>query len=110
MDSHLDSDRLQRQIPAKFLEQLAERANRIKAEERSKIAGGAPGEKPLTEWEAGGIAVRQLPDDEQGILRISIGGGDNLPITVNYCVFRGERGACLALLRRAVAALEIQDL
>lgn len=45
------------------------------------------------------------PDDEQGILRISVGGGVQT-VDVNYCVYRGDLAKCLHLLRMAICALE----
>ena len=46
-----------------------------------------------------------MPDDEHGVLRMSIGGGDNLPVTLNYCVVRGGIGQCIELLEKALKAL-----
>ncbi len=113
MQSHLDSDSEQlpdspakRRIREMFLDELEQRAEKIKGMERSKITGGADGEPILAEWTAHGVGVRQLPNDPQGILRISIGGGKNLPVSVNYCVFRGDRSACIDQLRLALKALE----
>ena len=112
MQSHLDSDAgdarsfVRRQIAEQFMDELEGRANKIKSMEKSKITGGADGEPILAEWTAEGVGVRQLPPDPQAILRISIGGGKHLPVSINYCVFRGERGACIDLLRRALKALE----
>lgn len=63
------------------------------------------GEPLLAEWQSNGVHVMQRPDDSQGILRISIGGGKT-PIPLNYCVFRGARGACIDLLRKALKALK----
>lgn len=102
MNSHLDSDARRSQ----FLDELQRRAEHIKGEGRSQITGGKEGEESQAEWKSHGVNVRQLPDDDQGILRISIGGGANLPVAVNYCVFRGERSRCIDLLRKALKALE----
>lgn len=85
---------------------LEKRAAEIKRQERSKITGGEHGEPVLAEWKSNNVMVTQRPDDPQGILRISIGGGDMLPVSLNYCVFRGSRGLCVDLLRRALKALE----
>jgi hypothetical protein len=107
MDSHLDSDSPARSRIAKlFMDELEQRAGKIKSMERSKITGGTDGEPTLAEWQAEGVHVRQLPDDPQGILRISVGGGNHLPVSVNYLVFRGDRSACIDQLRRALKALE----
>lgn len=43
--------------------------------------------------------------DEQGILRISVGGGDHLPVTLNYCTIRGSVGDCIKMLEMALDAL-----
>jgi hypothetical protein len=72
----------------------------------SRITNPEEGEKALAEWEAQGVYVRQLPDDQQGILRISIGGGKTPAGDMAYCVFRGNRHECIALLRKALRALE----
>jgi hypothetical protein len=98
-NSHLDRDQSQ------WLDELKARAERIKSNGQSKITGGAEGEQVLQEWGFGGVCVRQLPADEHGVLRISIGGGAT-PVPLNYCVFRGDHGACVDLLRKALAALE----
>jgi len=46
-----------------------------------------------------------MPDDEHGILRISVGGGDSTPVQLNYCTVRGGVGRCINLLEQAIAAL-----
>ncbi len=101
MNSHLDDD-VRRDS---WLRSLEGKADRIKAEGRSQITGGKPGEECLAAWDSQSVGVRQLPPDEHGILRISIGGGQT-PVPLNYCVFRGDHGACVDLLRKALAALE----
>lgn len=94
--THLDSD------SGSFLERLKERAKQL--EGRSVIAAGKPSEEPLAVWSSCGIEVRHMPDDEQGILRISIGGG-HTPIPLNYCTIRGSVGDCIGLLEKALKAL-----
>lgn len=120
MQSHEDSDFLdvplrrgfvdtpeRQKFRESFLKQLSERADYLQQTGRAKITGGVDGEPILEEWTAeNGIYVRRMPADPQGILRISVGGGDHLPVTVNYLTFRGERGQCIDLLRRALKALE----
>jgi hypothetical protein len=112
MNSHLDSDSdtrgraFRKEVAQQFMDELEGRAEKIKSMEKSKITGGADGESIIAEWQHFGVGVRQLPPDPQGILRVSIGGGKNLPVSINYCVFRGERGACIDLLRKALKALE----
>ena len=88
-----------------FLERLRERADKCVDELSSTITAGKPGEEPLASWRRGNVDVKQLADDEQGILRISVGGGQT-PVPLNYVVFRGNHGECVDLLRRALAALE----
>lgn len=96
------------QIAEQFMRELEGRAQLIKAAERSQIASGFDGERVLDKWEANGVQVVQRPDDIQGILRISIGGGEQLPVSLNYLTFRGDRGKCVDLLRKALAALEAE--
>lgn len=105
LDTHSDASHLSR-LRDEFMGRLRERAEDDRAAGRSKITGGADGEESLAEWKASnGVHVRQLPPDEQGILRISVGGGDDVPVPLNYVVFRGSHGACVDLLRKALHAL-----
>ena len=105
MDSHFDREH--RQIPTKshFLKELERRAKKIREAGQSQITGGIEGEEELARWEHGGIHVVVRPDDPQGIIRISIGGGHDLPVNLNYCTIRGDVGKCIALLEQAIAAL-----
>lgn len=84
---------------------MRKRARKMSEESASVIAGGSPGEPKLASWEWGGVYVVQRPPDPQGILRVSIGGGEELPVSLNYCTFRGDREACIALLKKALDAL-----
>lgn len=104
MQSHNDAEH-QEAFRREFMDKLKMRAFKMAAEGKSEITAGKVGEEPMDGWEANGVSVRQLPDDEQGILRISVGGGVNIE-KLNYLVFRGDRLACLNLLRTAVKALE----
>lgn len=110
MQTHDDRDSAfppkQGTIADRFLKELTGRAELVKAAERSRITGGFDGEEVLDKWESNGIQVVQRPPDTQDILRISVGGGDHLPVSLNYCVFRGDRGKCIDLLRRALKAME----
>lgn len=99
MQTHFDSD------SRDFMNRLRQRADAALSGRKSEITGGNPDEQSLAEWDSNGVGVRQLPPDEQGILRISIGGG-NTPVPLNYCVFRGNHSACVDLLRKALKALE----
>lgn len=102
MQTHLDSDFDRRE----FLKHLEARADKLTGEKRTQITAGADGESPLAEWESDGVHCRQMPPDPQGVLRISIGGGDHLPVVVNYCTLRGNRGDCIKLLLKVLKALE----
>lgn len=99
MDTHFD-----RQHASSFLDRLKERAEEAKKAQASAIAGGKDGESPLCVWNSNNVQVKHLPPDEQGILRISIGGGQT-PVPLNYCVIRGDLGQCIELLERALTAL-----
>jgi len=102
MQTHEDADV---QMPGEFMRRLQERADEMAQKKLSEITAGKDGEVCLDEWTGiGGINVVQRPDDEQGILRISVGGG--IPtLNGDYCVFRGNRLACAALLERAARSL-----
>lgn len=106
-NSHNDSDFAETPHPFKdqWLRSLEQKAALIRAAGGSRITGGADGEEPVSHWKANGVDVVQLPPDEHGVLRISIGGG-NTPVPLNYLRFRGSHGACVDLLRRALKALE----
>jgi hypothetical protein len=88
-----------------WLRSLEQKAAMIQAAGGSRITGGVDGEKPVAEWQSHDVDVKQLPPDEHGVLRISIGGG-NTPVPLNYLRFRGPHGACVDLLRKALQALE----
>jgi len=101
MQTHDDRD-----FRREWLDSLEEKANQMHANGGSKITGGDEGEEPLSEWQHKTVHVRHMPPDEHGILRISVGGGTDTPIQLNYCVFRGNRGHCIDLLRKALKAME----
>ena len=89
-----------------FIRELQSRAKFMEANRSSEITAGKPDEKALAKWNSSnGLQVAHMPDDPQGILRISVGGGDHLPVVVNYCTIRGSVGQCIALLEKAIAAL-----
>ena len=100
MQTHYDSD-----FRSKYLDSLREKADRMTKEKLSQITAGQEGEKPLAAWKAEGMQVQHMPDDEHGILRISVGGGHNIPIKLDYCTIRGSVGQCITLLEKAIAAL-----
>ena len=101
--SHLDSDAQQGMSP-EFLERLKQRAEAIRQAELSQIASGATDERPLAEWRHKTIHIHELPEDEQGILRVSTGGGI-IGVDMNYCTFRGDRLRCANLLEEAAVGL-----
>jgi hypothetical protein len=90
-----------------FMNRLRDRAEQAKGRGDGSIAAGQPNEFPHCAYEATNkVHVRIMPDDPQGILRISIGGGEHLPVTMNYCTIRGDVGQCIALLEKALVALK----
>ena len=96
----------QMESEAKFRKTLEHRANFLQDNQASTIAGGKKGEKLGDIVESGDFGIRKLPDDTQGILRISIGGGPHLPVSANYCSYRGDKGMCIDLLEQALTALK----
>lgn len=101
MQTHYDSNHQSR-----FIETLRERAAKAEKAAASVITAGEKDEKELGSWKgSNGVHCRHLPDDPQGILRLSIGGGEDLPVTLNYVVVRGKIGQCIDLLEKALVAL-----
>lgn len=99
MGSHLDNDHGKK---ADFLKEL-----RLRAEIMSDLAKNDLQEgNVIAEWEHDGIRCQELPADRQGILRISIGGGSDLPVVGDYCNFRGDHSKCIALLERVLTAMK----
>lgn len=89
-----------------FLNALRAKADRMGAKGTSSITAGELNEQSICDWKgSNGIHCRKMPDDEHGVLRISIGGGDDLPVTLNYCVVRGGIGQCIELLEKALKAI-----
>lgn len=100
MQTHFDD-----QHRSDFLQRLKKRAEIAKDASASTIAAGSDNEE-LGAWKASsGMHARHLADDEQSILRISVGGGEHLPVTMNYVTYRGRTGDCIKLLEKAIAAL-----
>lgn len=100
MQTHYDSNH------SKFIDELRQRAEKAEKAAAAVITAGQEGEQELGRWKASnGVHCRHLPDDPQGILRISIGGGEDLPVTMNYVVIRGKVGQCIDLLEKALVAL-----
>ncbi len=102
MDTHRDDDM---SLEAKkFFGTLETRAESMKRDRLSEITGGKEDEPVLDEWDVGDLHVVHRPDDEQGILRVSVGGGSQI-LKLDYCVFRGNRTACAYMLEQAAKAL-----
>lgn len=87
-----------------FMERLRERAEQMDG--KSKIAAGAPDEKPVAEWRHKNVDVKHLPNDEQDILRVSVGGIIASTPRFIYCSFRGPVGQCIAALEQAIEAMK----
>lgn len=104
MQTHMNSDF--QDARREWMEKLAARADKAVEAKASTITGGSDGETVLNQWKRRGVEVRELPADEQGILRISVGGGEDTPVQLNYCVFRGNHAKCVDLLRKALIALQ----
>lgn len=89
-----------------FLNALRGKADKMGDKGTNSITAGELNEEPICKWKgSNGVHCRKMPDDEHGVLRISIGGGEHLPVTLNYCVIRGGTGQCIALLEKALKAL-----
>lgn len=103
MQTHSNSD------AGDFIKRLQQRAKDMVRDESSSITAGKDGEKPLATWKSHTMHCKHMPPDEQDVLRISVGGGDDLTggsFDLNYCVIRGDRGKCIELLRKALKALK----
>jgi len=104
MQTHDDAQDHQ-ELQQEFMKHLEQHAKKIVKEQRSQITAGYPGEKPLGSGDHRGMHVRHMPDDPHGIIRISCGGGDHLPIRCDYLTVRGDLGACMIQLQKAIQAL-----
>ncbi len=89
-----------------FLKALKARAAEMSAKQLSQITAGSDGEPVLSSFSSHGVRVQRRPDDSQGILRISIGGGDRLPVRLDYCTYRGDLAPCVLLLEKVLLALK----
>lgn len=89
-----------------FVRSLKARAGLGKTFGTAAVTAGTPNEPELARRTASnGLEVIKRPDDPQGILRISVGGGDT-PVAMDYCVIRGDTDKCIKLLEKALAALK----
>ena len=80
---------------------LRQRGEEMTLRRENEITAGKVGEEVLYDGMHKGVLVRRLPDDPDGVLRISVGeyGGQA------YLVFRGNMQSVDALLSRALKAL-----
>lgn len=101
MQTHKDGDFKK----IEWFEELKQAADAAKSRGDGIITAGNQGEPEIDSWEHKQMTVVQRPNDPHGILRISVGGSDQ-PLPLEYLTFRGDRQKCLALLRKAVVALE----
>ena len=98
MGSHVDTDHGKL---SRILEEL-----RLKSEVLSDLGKNrVTNDRVLEQWGHDGIRVQMLPDDKQGVLRISIGGHPDINPS-EYCHFRGDQSKCIALLERCLAAMK----
>lgn len=101
MQSHDNND-----FDPELLASLQAKAERMTEEGKNTITAGAEGEELLAKYTSDRVSVKKLPDDEHGILRISIGGIlDGRPGPWGYLVFRGDKDKVRKLLQRALRAL-----
>ena len=92
-------------LKRRVYERLETRAAKVQRNKQSEITTGKIGEEALAVWTIAGMHLRKMPDDEDEILRISIGGRHDIPDT-KYCVFRGDKHECLKLLEEAARAIK----
>ncbi len=106
MQSHSNSD-----FPDGFdFDGLVEKAERMNREGTNTITAGKQDEEPLASWSANRMSVTEMPPDEHGVLRLSVGGLlDGRPGPWGYLVFRGNRDQCRRILERALRALNAGD-
>ncbi len=106
MQTHDDFDAYQKMAGKQFdMDRLKDRADKMAREGLSQITAGKRGEQAIAKYDAKGVHVVKMPDDEQGILRISIGGGVPM-VNVNYCTYRGDKQRCIEMIEKALEALK----
>lgn len=99
MASHQDTDHGQFN---ETLKDLQRRAEIMKDLGKNTIQQG----KPIRRWRHESIVVEELDEDMNGVLRVSIGGGEDFPPGADYCRFRGDQSKCIRLLERALKAMK----
>lgn len=115
MQTHRDDDHVKKSLEAaepgglqpgeaEAVEKLHAHATVMTGEGSNRITAGKPGETPLQEARCGAFHIRQMPDDPDSLLRISIG---SVPVIEGgYFVFRGHPNLVHELLSEALDALE----
>lgn len=87
---------------SEWYKQLEEKADEMTRKRENEITAGRKGENQLAEWTHERLQVTRLPNDDLGVLRISVGG---IPDGTAYCNFRGDPESCLEVLERAAVAM-----
>ena len=98
MGSHQDIDH---DFKKKILDELKAKSEVLSDLGKNRVTN----DRVVEEWVHARMRVQMLPDDQQGVLRISIGGHPDLHPS-DYCNFRGDQGKCIALLETALAAMK----
>lgn len=112
MQTHRDEDhrppRLSRhELNRSTAEAIEERARHMLENGESAITAGEPGERAIAETLKFCTFVRRMPDDPNGVLRVSVGMASAIfsDPEARYVVIRGDPAACADLLDRAARAL-----
>lgn len=86
-------------------DELRRRAEDMTRRSENRITAGTPDERASAlEVRVEGLVLRRLADDPAAV-RLSLGQSRSQP-DVRYCVIRGTPAEALAVLRRALVALE----
>lgn len=104
MGSHQDTDHGLAQRRSEFLKDLQRRAEIMTDLGKNELQQ----RKPIRRWRHDGVTVEELDEDMNAVLRISIGGGDHLPVPGDYCRFRGDQSRCIHLLEKALEAMKVE--
>lgn len=98
MGSHQDLDHDER---SRVIDELRCKAEVLSDLGRNRVTN----DKVLEQWNHDGIRVQMLPEDRNGVLRISIGGHPGIERS-EYCNFRGDQQQCIRLLERCLQAMK----
>ena len=101
MGSHLDQDHSGNAERSKILDEL-----RIRSELMSELGKNShQTANVVRKWNHDKIEVSEKEPDQNGVLRISIGGHPDMTRS-EYCNFRGDQSKCIALLERCIKAMK----